>query len=167
MGIGFAVNHKTSCGSTATDSSHQSSSAPGAPASQPPLAGLNQEVRDGRFAFVVTSVDTAKTAHDPTNPSIQQTAQGTYVNVHLTVKNIGNRPQTSFADNQRLWVGDRYFIPDRMAAVWAGASNVRINPGSSITAVVSFDVPDGTTGADTVELHDSALSSGVKVIARP
>jgi hypothetical protein len=167
MGIGFAVNHKTSCGSTATDSSHQSSSAPGAPASQPPLAGLNQEVRDGRFAFVVTSVYTAKTAHDPTNPSIQQTAQGTYVNVHLTVKNIGNRPQTSFADNQRLWVGDRYFIPDRMAAVWAGASNVRINPGSSITAAVSFDVPDGTTGADTVELHDSALSSGVKVIARP
>jgi hypothetical protein len=33
---------------------------------------------------------------------------------------------------------------------------VRINPGSSITAVVSFDVPDGATGADTVELYDSA-----------
>jgi hypothetical protein len=33
--------------------------------------------------------------------------------------------------------------------------------------VVSFDVPDGATGADTVELYDSALSSGVKVIARP
>jgi hypothetical protein len=102
MGIGFAVNHKTSRGSTATDSSHQSSAAPGAPASQPPLAGLNQDARDGRLAFVVTSVDTAKTAHDPSNPSIQQTAQGTYVNVHLTVKNIGNRPQTFFADNQRL-----------------------------------------------------------------
>jgi hypothetical protein len=45
-----------------------------------------------------------------------------------------------------------------MAAVRAKASNVRINPGSSITAVVSFGVPDGTTGTDTVELHNSALS---------
>jgi archaellum component FlaG (FlaF/FlaG flagellin family) len=128
---------------------------------------VNQEGRDGKFAFVVTSVDPAKTAHDPSNPSIQQSAQGMYVNVHLTVKNVGNRPQTFFADNQRLWVGDRHFIPDGMAAVWAKASSVRIDPGSSITAVVSFDVPDGTTGADTVELHDSALSPGVQVLSRP
>jgi hypothetical protein len=164
LGIGFALHHKTSRGSTATGSSLQSSAAPGA---TPPPVGLNQEARDGKFAFVVTSVDTAKTAHDPDNPFTQQIAKGTYVNIHLTVKNIANRPQTFFADNQRLWVGDRQFSPDRMAAVWAKASNVRIDPGSSITAEVTFDVPAGATGADTVELHDSALSAGVKVVARP
>jgi hypothetical protein len=54
-----------------------------------------------------------------------------------------------------------------MAAVWTGAANVEINPGNSINAVVSFDVPNGTTSVGSVELHDSAFSGGVKVVPRP
>ena len=37
-----------------------------------------------------------------------------------------------------------------------------INPGSSVTGIVVFDVPKGQT-PDDLELHDSALSGGVTV----
>jgi hypothetical protein len=52
-----------------------------------------------------------------------------------------------------------------MAAVWTGDSNVEVNPGNSIDAVVSFDVPAGTS-VGTMELHDSMFSGGVTVSLR-
>jgi Domain of unknown function (DUF4352)/Protein of unknown function (DUF2510) len=127
-----------------------------------PVARMNQEVRDGKFAFVVTRVNTSDMAGDPSNPYMQEKPQGMFVNVFMTVINIGDRPQTFFADNQKLMAGGREYSANTMAAVWTGASNVEINPGNSIEAVVSFDVPLGIT-LSAIELHDSAFSGGVPV----
>jgi hypothetical protein len=113
---------------------------------------LNQEARDGNLAFVVTAVDT-----------VQQT-----VNVHMTVKNVGNRPAIFWADNQRLWIEDHWFVPGKAAATKAGAWSVKLDPDKSSSVVLSFDVPSGTTTAvDTIELHDAAVSAGISVVPRP
>ena len=94
---------------------------------------------------------------------MQQTAQGVFVNIHMRVTNIGDAPQTFFATNQKLEsMGSQQFNADTMAAVWAGAATVEINPGNSIDTTVSFDVQPGTP-LYTVALHDSAFSGGVKV----
>ena len=70
-----------------------------------PTPGIGQEVRDGKFAFTVTSVDRSQVAGDPSNPFLQTHAKAEFVNVHLTVANIGNEPQTYFASNRKLLVG--------------------------------------------------------------
>ena len=136
--------------SKSTQSSAESSPTPAVP-QQPSQVKLNQEGRDGNLAFVVTSVD----------------SQGTSVNVHLTVKNVGNRPAVFWTDNQRLWIGGHWFVPDKAAAAKAGTSSVKLEPGKSATVVVPFTVSAGNAAIDTVELHDAAVSAGISVVPRP
>jgi archaellum component FlaG (FlaF/FlaG flagellin family) len=142
--LGQKVLHKTK----ATQNSSQPAAA--AP-QQPSQVKLNQEGRDGNLAFVVTSVDT----------------QGTQVNVHLTVKNVGNRPMFFWTDNQRLWIGGQWFVPDKAAAAKANTTSVKLEPAKSATVVVPFTVPAGSAAADKIELHDAAVSAGLTVVPRP
>jgi hypothetical protein len=137
--------------SKSTQSSAESNQSTTAPAPGLAEVKLNQEGRDGNLAFVVTAVDT-----------VQQT-----VNVHLTVKNVGNRPAVFWTDNQRLWIGDHWFVPDKAAATKAGTSSVKLDPGKSATVVVPFGVPAGNTAVDSIELHDAAVSAGISVVPRP
>jgi hypothetical protein len=58
--------------------------------------------------------------------------------------------------------GSRQFEADMMVSVWDGSTNVDINPGNSINATASFDIPVGTPPG-TIGLHDSAFSGGVEV----
>jgi len=134
--------------SQSTQSSDQSA-APPTP-QQPAQVKLNQEARDGNLSFVVTAVDTTDTA----------------VNVHLTVKNVGNRPTVFWANNQRLWIAGQWFVPDKAATAKAGAASVKLDPGKSSTVEVSFTVPAGSAAVDTIELHDSGLSAGISVVPR-
>jgi hypothetical protein len=133
-------------------------------AAPPPMAGIGQEARDGKFAFTVTRLDTAKTTGDPSNPYEQSTAQGVYVIVSMTVRNVGNQSQSFFAANQKLIDNaGRQYSPDSTADMWLNnAIQTDINPGNEIDAKVAFDVPEGTQ-ASMLELHDSAFSGGVKV----
>jgi hypothetical protein len=41
--------------------------------------------------------------------------------------------------------------------------NVEINPGNSIQAVASFDVPPGTSNHGMLTMHDSIFSGGAKI----
>jgi hypothetical protein len=137
--------------SKSTQSSAESNQSTIAPAPGLAEVKLNQEGRDGNLAFVVTAVDT-----------VQQT-----VNVHLTVKNVGNRPAVFWTDNQRLWIGDHWFVPDKAAATKAGTLSVKLDLGKSATVVVPFGVPAGNTAVDSIELHDAAVSAGISVVPRP
>ena len=131
-------------------------------ATPPPIASIGQEARDGQFAFTVTSVDRSKIAGDLSNQFEIVTAQGEFLNVHVTVANTGNQAQTFFATNQKLKISGRVYEANSSAALWTQALNVTINPGNSIQVVVSFDVPPGTKGG-TLQLHDSVFSGGVEV----
>jgi hypothetical protein len=128
----------------------------------PSTPGINQEARDGKFAFTVTGVTTSKTV--PDSRSEPKTAQGVYVIVSMTVKNIGDRAQGYYGDNQKLIDRQgRQFSPDSMADIAVNGDNdgTDVNPGNQIKVSVAFDVPDSTQPTQVV-LHDSAYSGGVK-----
>lgn len=126
------------------------------------LPGIGEEVRDGKFAFVITGIDRSKIAGDLSNQFMREEAQGEFINVHMTVTNIGDEAQTFFATNQKLVAAGREYEADGVVAMWTDSSSVEINPGNSIAAVASFDVPPGTV-PQTISLHDSVFSGGVDV----
>jgi hypothetical protein len=136
---------------------------PSAAATAPPTPGIGQEVRDGKLAFVVTSVDQSKTAGDPSNQFETVTAQGQFLNVHMTVSNVGDQSQSFFATNQKLQIGAQEFSADDAAAMWTQSANVSINPGNSIQAVVSFDLPPSTPQCGLLTVHDSLFSGGAQI----
>jgi Domain of unknown function (DUF4352) len=132
--------------------------APSSAATAAQQVGINTPVRDGKFEFVVTSVDTSPTTGGD-NPYLQQQAKGVFVNVHLRVTNIGDKAQTFFADNQKLIVAGKEYSA---TSILDGSLMNEINPGLSTDGVVSFDVPVGRT-AEAVKLHDSLFSGGATV----
>ncbi|ARU51094.1 hypothetical protein CBR64_05905 [Cellulosimicrobium cellulans] len=144
-------------------------SAPEEPAAEPapeaPAAvGIGVPVRDGKFEFTVTSVE-------PGVPSVgdqylSQEAQGQYVLVRMTVKNIGDEAQMFTGGNQQLTDTEgRTHESDTTAAIYLGDANsflTDINPGNAVEGVVVFDIPADAVPA-TLSLHDSMFSGGVEV----
>jgi hypothetical protein len=131
-----------------------------------PLAGIGQEVRDANFRFVVTSVDVSKTVSDASIQFEIVPKQGEFVNVHLTVSNVGDRPQSFFAYNQTLQIGANQFSANNEATMWKQGMTVAINPGNSVQAVVSFDVPPGTSTDGVLTVHGSLVSRGARISLR-
>ncbi|MGB9223496.1 MAG: DUF4352 domain-containing protein [Mycobacterium sp.] len=123
--------------------------------SSSPTASLNEEVRVGAFAFTVTSVNIG-------TPKVGiRTAQGVFVVVEFTAKNIGDTPRSVYCQNQKLkdLSGRTY---DDAVNVGSGEDLFSINPGKQVRFSCAFDVPKGTLPG-TVEIHDSAYSKGVPV----
>lgn len=134
-----------------------------APPATAEVASQGTEVRDGKFAFVVNSVESGQSvAGNMSNQFMQKTAQGQWVLVHMTVANTSDKPQTFFAAYQKLKAGGSTFSTDAVLAMYLEANMVDINPGNKIQATVAFDVPPGTA-PEALEVHDSAFSSGVQV----
>lgn len=166
----------TTAGSSSTPTAPPSPSATSNPATTsssavtpttsaaPAAAGLNQPVRDGKFEFVVTGMRTAKTVGDPSNEYMQATAQGEYVVVSMTVRNIGDESQAFFAENQKMKdANGREYSPDSTADMYMNSAiQTDINPGNQVQAQVAFDVPSGTRPYQ-IEVHDSAFSGGATV----
>jgi hypothetical protein len=126
--------------------------------------GLNQAARDGKFEFTVTGQDCSKNTIG-TSP-LSKTAQGTFCVVSLTVKNIGNEAQLLDASSQKaLDAAGKEYSADSSAAMYMGDTNTflnQLNPGSTVTGQIAYDVPVGTK-LTKLELHDSPFSGGVTV----
>ncbi|WP_433575175.1 DUF4352 domain-containing protein [Nocardia brasiliensis] len=121
------------------------------------------EVRDGKFAFLVTGVDPPVTTVGD-NEFLKEDAQGEFILVRVDVSNIGSEPQTYFADNQKL-IDDqgRSFTNDTAAELAVNPQLIgEINPGNKVAVTIVFDVPKGTDPA-AIEFHDSMFSGGVRV----
>ena len=129
-------------------------------------AAIGQSVRDGRFAFVVNSVQRPTKTFTDRSGSTQR-AVGMYVIVRVSVTNIGYDPASLPATDQFL-VNDRGQRYATSAAISSlkGTEQVlveKINPGQTADqASLLFDVASGTT-ISSIELHDSATSTGVQV----
>jgi hypothetical protein len=162
--IGEAGSHSNNGSSTSTTTSSAIAAAPPVTnTAPPPMAGIGQEVRDGNLAFVATSVDNSKTAGEPSNRVETVIAQGEFVNVHLNVTNVGEQAQSFFASHQKLQIGDKQFSANDTAAMWIGSMTVKIKPGNTIGAVVSFDVAPGTSNDGLLTVRDSISSGGAKI----
>ncbi|WP_327045399.1 DUF4352 domain-containing protein [Microbispora sp. NBC_01189] len=132
---------------------------------QPQAPGLGDVVKDGKFAFKVTKVD--KGLSQVGESFTVSKAQGQYILVHLTVKNIGDEAQL-FSDSAQKLVdarGRTFDADSGAAAIGLKDSNAflnNINPGNSVKGILLFDVPKNLT-LRSVELHDSIFSGGVTV----
>jgi Domain of unknown function (DUF4352)/Protein of unknown function (DUF2510) len=133
-----------------------------APAKQVP--GVGTAVRDGKFQFAVTKVVKGKARVG--DDILGKQAQGQFVLVYVTVKNIGDEPQTLFGENQTLYdTKGRKFSADTEAAIYVDQSKTlieEINPGNQLSGIIIFDVPKDAVPTK-IELHDSAFSGGVTV----
>jgi hypothetical protein len=147
---------------SSTTASETSSAAP----AKPKAAGIGTAVRDGKFEFTVTKVQAGVATVGP--EALNQKAQGQYVLVTMTVKNIGDKAQMFDASSQKLTdtAGKATYSADSAASLYANSGGETflkdINPGNQITGTVVFDIPAGAVPA-RIELHDSAFSGGVKV----
>ena len=120
-----------------------------------PSVALNEPVDVGGFAFTVTSVELGRLKVG------NRTAEGTFVVVDITVRNIGDGPRTVYCQNQILkdLAGKRY---EDGVAVSGGEEMISIEPGERAAFQCAFDVPVGTlTGA--IEVHDTAYYAGATV----
>jgi hypothetical protein len=128
------------------------------------LPKMGTKVRDGKFEFTVTSLKCG--INEVGDEYLNTQAQGEFCQVSLTISNIGDEPQTMFADNQDAYdAKGRKFSPDSEASIYDDSSQVlweEINPGNTVEGKVFYDVPEGTKLVK-VELHDSAFSGGVEV----
>lgn len=135
---------------------------------QPAPPGLDTPVRDGKFEFVVTDVQSGLTTLGD-NPYLQRTAQGTYTVVTMTVLNTSKVPYGFSPGNQDLYdTQDRKFGNDAAAAINLQADTslyADINPGNTVTAKVVFDLP-ADSQPDRIVLHDSMFSGGATVSLR-
>ncbi|MFH5821580.1 DUF4352 domain-containing protein [Georgenia sp. AZ-5] len=136
-----------------------------APAEQAPAeAGIGTPVRDGKFEFTVTGVETGV----PTigDQYLNEQAQGQFVLVHLTVANIGDQAQY-LSDSDQTLVDDlgREHSANSTAGIYLENNEVwlnEINPGNSVSGTLVFDLPVDAVPA-SIELHDSMFSGGVSV----
>lgn len=129
-------------------------------------AKLNEAARDGKFEFVVKGVECGKTTIG-TNEYLKKDAQGQFCLMTVSVKNIGNEAQGFFGSNQKLLNAEsQQFAADDTAGAYLDQNYStlfsNINPGNSVEGVIVFDIPKGQTPV-FAQLHDSALSDGVKV----
>ncbi len=132
------------------------------PAEETP--GIGDAVRDGKFEFTVTEVETG--VAEVGNEFLSEEAQGQFVLVHMTVSNIGDEAQMLDGGNQTLVdTAGREHSANSSAAIYLDDSDTflnDINPGNSIDGVVVFDIPADAEPA-SITLHDSMFSGGVTV----
>jgi len=115
---------------------------------------VGQEVRDGKFAFLVDQIDACI---------------GQPVKISMKVTNTSDVPWTFSADDQVL-LREPSRATGEIPRGGFGCSrcdgegkDLNINPGDSVATVVLFDIRDEEPAITAVELHDSGLSMGVKV----
>ncbi len=131
-------------------------------ASAPQAAGLNTPVTVGTFEYTVTGTKDAGTTLG-TSP-LSKTAQGSFVEVDIVVKNVGDKSAMFLSQYVKLVdAGGKTYDPDSTASLYANPNNqawlAAINPGNSLTGPVFFDVPAGTKPVG-VQVTDGPMSKG-------
>lgn len=147
------------------DATATGTSAPSAKQGEPKSPGIGDVVKDGKFSFKITKVDKGLSqVGEGFNAS---KAQGQYILVHVTVRNIGDEAQLFDGSSQKL-IDDkgRKYDADTGAAVLSledsNAFLKNINPGNSVSGILLFDVSKYFR-ARAIELHDSPFSGGVEI----
>jgi Domain of unknown function (DUF4352)/Protein of unknown function (DUF2510) len=117
-------------------------------------APAGSSVRDGKFEFQVLGVERSTSKEGIFNP---EQAKGEFFTVSLRVTNIGDDARSFSASSQHLIIdGNKY---DATSLISDEGWMEDINPGLSIDAKVSFDIPPGAVPT-AIECHDSMFSGG-------
>lgn len=136
------------------------------PAPQVTSASIGDPVRSGNFEFVVQGVRCG--VEQVGADFLIERAQGQFCLMTLSVRNIGDVPETLF-DRYQQGLGTNGLVYGANSAAGIAANDTgsqvwvtEINPGNELTGVVVYDLPKGVELA-RVELNDSTLSHGATV----
>lgn len=152
--------------STTSENKSSESSSASSDSEQATTAKIGEAARDGKFEFTITKMNCGqKTIGN--NEFLREEAQGEFCVMDLTIKNIGDEPQTLFADDQYVYNSDgqKYSYDDEALFALEDVSNIwleEINPGNTVKGKLVFDVPKGAK-ITKAELHDSSFSNGIEV----
>lgn len=126
------------------------------------VPGLGDAVRDGQFEFTVGEVQTGLTTIG--EGFTEETPQGQFVLINITVTNIGDSGTTMFDGAQVLIDEQGREHSTSSASMWLdeGLWLDEINPGNSMSGVLLYDIPVDAIPT-SLELHDSMFSGGVTV----
>lgn len=131
-----------------------------------PAAKVGDTVESGAFAFTVTDVETGVATVKDETGYVTKDADGAYVIVHVTVKNIGEESGLFESTSQNLHDADgKTYSTDTEAEMTEDAESFlnEINPGNEVKGKLIFDVPEDVK-PESVELHDFlSLDSGATV----
>ncbi|MEV4896485.1 DUF4352 domain-containing protein [Nonomuraea sp. NPDC055795] len=121
----------------------------------PSAAGEGAPVQDGKLKFTVTATKCPKPA---------KTAERRQCRLSVRVSNIGQEARVLYPGQQKLIDQDDVLHGAARLLDKAGKeiTPIRIDPGQSFTGALEFDLPK-TASAESVELHDSGLSRGIRV----
>lgn len=163
--LGFIVIAVIASAAGGGSKSNTSSNSSKSSSSKAETAKIGQAANDGKFEFTVKGIECGKTSVG--SQYLTKEAQGQFCLLSVTVKNIGDEAQSLFSTNQKLLNAQgQQYAADDTATIYAAPNGSswysNINPGNSVEGTIVFDIPKDQT-AVTAELHDSALSSGVKV----
>lgn len=127
------------------------------------IAPAGSVVSDGKFAFQVKDMRRSGVSGNPDNPYMRVMAQGEFIILTVSVRNVASVPQSYFGQNQKLidTAGNEYGTT-AAADMYANSAMGDVNPGNTIKVLMSFDVPINTVAAE-LELHDSMISGGTRV----
>ncbi|HTB48894.1 MAG TPA: DUF4352 domain-containing protein [Verrucomicrobiae bacterium] len=167
--VSAAGGNKTT-NQTASSSSGSSKSSSSSNSSKAAAVGLNQPANDGKFQFTVTGIQCQQTqVESPVSSFSDTTAGAPYCFVSMTVKNISNVAQSFDPSAQYIYdaTGKQYSYDSAASIdIEPQSSNFvdypSLNPGTSVSGQLVFDIPNTITPTYAT-LHDSSLSSGVKV----
>jgi Domain of unknown function (DUF4352)/Protein of unknown function (DUF2510) len=142
---------------------------PGPAAKAPPsVAPAGSVVRDGTMEFRVENISRSRTVGDPSgNPFLTSTADGEFVVIALSIRNVGDHTVNYFGHNQKLIDADGQAhdaAHDADTIMNAGDRNPMgaIRPGEELRVRLGFDLPPGTP-LFALELHSADQSDGTLV----
>lgn len=128
--------------------------------------GFDTEVRDGKFGFVVTKVESGLTTIGTESSWFSETAEGQFVVVYVDVTNTSSKPQYYASSNQVLIDDQGREFTNNFSAEFGldgddkGAGD--INPGITRSTRVVFDIPVAAVPT-AIEVHDSMFSNGARI----
>lgn len=112
------------------------------PAQEEKTASIGDTIRVGDVEFTVNKTSTAKNVGGEWG----STAQGTFLLVNVTVKNVGNEAITTDSSFFKIKVNDKKYEADSSASIHADSELKfflqKVNPDLSNTGTVVFDVTD-------------------------
>ncbi|MEU8897070.1 protein kinase [Nocardia sp. NPDC048505] len=127
----------------------------------PEIAPAGSAVRDGKFEFEVTGVESGV-------PKVgSQRATGSFLIVTLTVRNIADEAKWFTPFGQKLFdSAGNQLDPHLLATFLQGngkhRNTIKLEPGESATGKLVFDIPDSVTPS-RLALHDSPFSGGASI----
>lgn len=104
--------------------------------------GIGDVVKVGDVEFTINSTSTAKNVGGEYGTN----AQGTYLLMNVSVKNVGNESITMDSSFFQLKSGEKTFDADSSASIYANEDTnffmEQVNPDLTTTGIVGFDVSD-------------------------